>query len=229
MLTACALVAAGQTVPATTTAATQPAGPDLSSPKATLNSVYAALKAGDVAVAKACLLYKSPAQAELFDISFTQLYAPMKLMHAMEARFGEAARRPFGNGPLEKSLDQLLEKTKNAEIDTQGDQAVVTDHRAAINPSAESELTGITFKKDGSQWKIVAGTFSEAGSTAEMPPAQLPFMRAMRDGIAAACDATSARLAAGEFKTPEEAYADYQARVQNATRAAAAAATQKGR
>jgi hypothetical protein len=59
-----------------------------------------------------------------------------------------------------------------------------------------------------------------------MPPAQLKFMRTLRDQIAAACQATGARLTRGDFKTADEAYADYQSRVQAALQAAASAAKQ---
>ncbi len=208
-----------------------PAGkPDLTSPKSALASAYAALKAGDVPAAKSCFVFKDATEADLFDVTYTQLYGPLKLMHAMEAKFGPSARKPFANAPLEKGIDDLLEKVKAAEIDidASGAAAVVADKKAAINPNAESELTGIAFKRDAGGWKIVAATFFEAtGGGGDMPPAQLRFMRTLRDHIAAACDATAARLAKGDFKTAEEAYADYQSRAQAGLQAAAIAATQK--
>lgn len=208
-------IAAGQVVPAK---------PDLSSPKTALASAYAALRAGDVPAAKSCLTFKDAAEAELFDITYTQLYAPLQLMHAMEAKFGPAARNSFANAPLEKSLDDLLAKAKAVEIsvDASGNHATVSDKKAAVNPSAESELTSVAFRKEGGVWKIVAATFFEStGGAGAMPPAQLKFMRTLRDQIAAACQATGARLARGDFKSADEAYADYQSRVQAALQAAA--------
>ncbi|HVT80059.1 MAG TPA: hypothetical protein VHM90_05325 [Phycisphaerae bacterium] len=204
--------------------------PDLSSPKAALVSAYTALKAGDIPAAKSCLAFKDASEAELFDITYTQLYGPLKLMHAMQVRFGEAGRKPFSNAGLEKGLDDLLGKIKSAEItvDPTGNAASVADRKAAVNPSAESELTGLSFRKEGADWRIVAATFFEsAGGAGAMPPAELKFMRTLRSQVAAACEATAARLARGDFKTAEEAYADYAARTQAGLQAAAAAATQK--
>jgi hypothetical protein len=224
------VVLLGAVASARSTVPVPAAKPDLSSPNAALASAYAALKAGDIAAAKSCFVFKDVGEAELFDIAYTQLYAPLKLMHAMEAKFGPAGRKPFANAPLEKGIDDLLEKSKAVEIavDASGTSATVVDKKAAVNPNAESELTGITFKKQGNQWKIVAGTFFEStGGAGDMPAAQLKFMRTLRDQIVAACDATAARLAKGDFKTAEEAYVDYQARAQAGLQAAAAAATQK--
>ena len=206
-------------------------GVDLSSPKAALTAAYTALKNGDIAAAKNCMDFKDPRQAELFDILYSQMYRPMKLMHLMEARFGPAGRIPFANAPLEKSIDDLLEKLKTTEIQVNGETAMVVDKKAAVNPNAENELTGITFKKQGEQWKIVASTFTDSagGGTAELPPDELRLMRALRDVLVAACEATEARLAQGDFNTAEQAYSDYQTRLVQGTRAADAAATQKSR
>ena len=214
--------------------ATTQAKADLSSPKAALASacLMQAPEGGRRSgkMRKICFLFKDSGEAELFDLAYTQLYRPLGLMHAMEAKFGPAGRKPFANAALEKGMEDLLEKIKTAEItvDGAGTSASVADKKAAVNPSAESELTGIAFKKDGNDWKIVAATFFEStGGAGAMPPAELKFMRTLRDQIAAACDATTARLAKGDFKTAEEAYADYAARTQAALQAAAVAATQK--
>lgn len=225
-----ALVARGSFAHAQSRPATAPAV-DLSSPRAALTRLYESLKAGDISAAKQCLIFADDEQAESFDIAYTQLYAPLALVEKVEKRFGAGAGKAFGLSPVEKSLDALLEKTKSAEIRESGDTAAIADH-ANVNPSEETELTGITFKKEtgrggAGQWKVVAGTFMSAGG--EIPQNQRKFMRALRDGTAAAVAQTSARLARGDFQNAQQAYADYESRLQQATRGAATAATQKGR
>ena len=225
-----ALLAIAAGIAAAQSTATTPAKPDLSSPKAALGTACAALKSGDIPAAKACFVFKDATEADLFDITYIPLYAPLKLMHAMEGKFGEAGRQPFANAAFEKGMDELLEKIKTAEItiDASGAAASISDKKAAVNPSAESELTGISFRKEGDHWRIVAATFFEStGSAGALPAAEMRFMRTLSQQVAAACDATSARLAKGDFKTAEEAYADYAARTQTAMQAAASAATQK--
>ena len=204
------------------------AKPDLSSPKAALISAYTALKAGDIPVAKSCFLFKDAAQAEVFEITHTQVYGPLKLMHAMASKFGPASRKLFPNAALDKSIEELLEKINTIEISTTSDTAALIDKKAAINPSAESELTGLEFRKQAGQWKIIAASFADVGdSGGEMPAAQLPLMRALRDQVAAASEATIARLNAGEFKSADEAYTDYQLRLEAGLQAAIPASTQK--
>lgn len=201
-------------------AATIPAA-DLSTPKATLLSLYQSLKAGDIPAARTCLVFSSREEAQSFDITYTPLYGPLALIHALQVRFGPDAGKPFGLAPLEKSLDDLLAKARTADITITGDTAAVADS-ADVNPSAETELTDITFKKENAptpQWKVTASTFMTAAG--ENPPHQQKFMRALRDATANAVRETSARLARGDFKTPEEAFADYQSRLQQATQAAA--------
>jgi hypothetical protein len=209
--------------------ATAPAGaaharPDLSSPKATLTTLYTALRAGDIAAAKACMLFADARQAELLDLSLTQVWGPLKLMHAMEARFGEPGRRPFANATQEKAADALLERIRQADVTVTGDTAAVAQKKAAVNPSAENELTGVTLKKDDGGWKVVAATFSDAAS--DVPASQLQMMRRLHEASLAASATTLDRLARGEFATADEAFAAYQARLQQGAAAAGAAATQ---
>src|ERR1051326_1804046 len=131
---------------------------DLPSPQAALTRVYESLRAGDLASAKACLIFSDAAQEELFDLTYTPTYAPLKLMRALEARFGAAGKKPFASEPLEKSLDALIQKVKTADIDVQGDKAIVVNKKAQVNPNAENELSGIAFKKEQGQWTVIAGT-----------------------------------------------------------------------
>ena len=219
---AIATVALSQTQPAPRPTA----APDLTTPKATLLSLYHLLGAGDIASARGCLSFASDDQVQSFDIAYTQLYAPLALVHALQARFGPDAGKPFGLAPLEKSLAGLIAKAQSADIQITNDTAAVVDH-SGVDPSAENELTGITFeRRNGPQpvWKVTAATFMTAAG--QTPPAQKKFMLALRDATASAVRETSARLTHGDFKTPEEAFADYKFRLDQATKAAVATTTQ---
>src|SRR5271155_1884977 len=98
--------------------ATQPV-PDLSSPRAALLAVYTAMRAGDVMTLKSCMIFGDTDEAEVFDIGVTQVCAPLRLMHAMEAKFGEAGRKPFDTS-VEKSIDEMIARAKTAEISVDG-------------------------------------------------------------------------------------------------------------
>src|SRR5579884_1789945 len=181
--------AAAQTAPASS----QPAL-DFSSPRATLLSAYRAMRAGNAEAVESCMIFTTPQHAEVFDLNMAQLCAPLRLMHAMEARFGPAARKPFDTS-IEKSIDVLLAHAASVEISQDDDNtAVVGEKKAEINPNAETELTGITLKRDGpgKPWKIVASTFPDAGG--QMSPRQLDLMRSLRDAIVNAADKTIDRL-----------------------------------
>jgi hypothetical protein len=192
---------------------------DMSSPKATLASVYAAMRRGDVEGIKQCLIFEGPQEAELFEIELTRIWGPLKLMRALQAKFGDAAKKPFGGAALEQQLDEQLARLEKVEITIAGDTATLGEKKAAVNPDAENELTGVTLKKQDGKWRVVAESFSDIGS--DVKPEQLQMMRALRAGVVQACTKTAARLEAGEFKSVDEAYAAYQAAVQQATRAAA--------
>lgn len=207
--------------PALTAAATGPEtlpALDMSSPKATLASVYGAMRRGDVAAIKQCMIFEGAQEAELFDIELTRVWGPLKLMRAMQARFGDAAKKPFGGGALEQQVDEMVARLDKVEIAISGDTATLGEKKAAVNPDAETELTGVTLKKQDGRWRVVAESFSDIGS--DVKPEQLQMMRALRDAVAQACAKTSARLQAGEFKAVDEAYGAYQAALQQAARAA---------
>jgi hypothetical protein len=209
-------------------AQTQPAGTapavDLSSPKAALGSLYDAMAAGDLETARACMHFTEPRQAEIFDVTFIQTWGPMKLMRALEAKFGEAGKKPFANVAMEKSLDATREHLKTAEFDIEGTTAHVAEKKAAVNPSAENELTGIQLRQDAGKWKVVAGTLADFAS--DIQPAQMEMMRNLKTAVETATAQTIARLERGEFTSAEQAYADYQAHVREATRRVA---TTRGR
>jgi hypothetical protein len=192
---------------------------DLSSPKSAVLSLYAALRAGDVATAKRCFHFADAQQAETFELNATPLWAPLRLMHALQGRFGESANKLFSSASLEKVVDKAVDDLNRAEISINGDQAVIAEKKSAVDPAAETEVTGITLKKENDQWLVVAATFPDI--SAEIPPAQLPVMRTMRDAVNAASQSVLERLSKGEFKTSEEAYAAYQSQVQQAVKAAA--------
>ena len=92
---------------------------DLSSPRSALLSLDRSLEAGDIAAAKKCLAFSGDAQARNFDIAYTQLYAPLALMHAVQARFGTPRRESrFGLAAARKiagrSFGQGSEPRKSA-------------------------------------------------------------------------------------------------------------------
>jgi hypothetical protein len=157
-------------------------------------------------------------QAELFEVNFVQTWGPMKLMRAMEGKFGEAGRRPFANVVLEKPVERILERLKTVEFEVEGTTAKVSEKKAEVNPSAESELTGIVMTREDGKWLVMAGTFSDMAS--DLPETQLAMMRALKGAVETSCAGTLARLERGELPTAEAAYADYQARLQAATKAA---------
>ena len=166
------------------------------------------------------MVFADAAQAENFDITMTQLWAPLSMMHAMEGRFGADVRKLFSAASLERTADQAVEEINRAEIAVNGDAAVVSDRKSSIDPTAETVVNGITLKKVNDQWRIEAASFPE--SSGEIPAAQLPMMRALKTAVANACQSTLARLAKGDFKTADEAYAAYQAILQQGTHPATA-------
>jgi hypothetical protein len=192
--------------------------PDLSSPRATLLSAYTAIHDGDIPSAKACMLFHDPDQAEHFELNLTQTFGPFRLMRAMEARFGEAGRAPFANATLDKNVDHLLSLARDADFQLDGNTATVINKKAQVNPSAETEITGITLEKQpGSPetWKIQAASFSDY--TSDIPTTQLPLLRTLRNAILSSVDATIARMNRGDFQSPDEAYAAYLSCVRAAT------------
>jgi hypothetical protein len=206
-------------------AQTHPTAPDLSSPKSTLLSLYAALKAGDLPTAKRCFHFADAQQAETFELTATPLWRPLRLMHALHARFGDSADKLFSAASLEKTVDKAVADLNRAEITVNGDKAVVAEAKAAVDPAAETEVTGITLKKENDHWLVVAATFPDI--SAEIPPAQLPVMRTMRDAVNAACQTTLDRLAKGDFKSAAEAYTAYQSQVQQTVKSAATRTSNK--
>lgn len=216
-------VAAGQNTNSTSPDGTPAAGAkvDLSSPKSALTSLYTAMRNGDVMAAKSCMHFADARQAELFELNFVQMWGPLRLMRAMEAKFGEAGKKPFANAALEKPVDHVLDRLKTIEFEVQGNQARLSEKKAEVNPSAENELTGIVLIKEGEQWKVMAGTLSDLAS--DMPADQVQTMRILAHAVEVACAQTITQLERGQFATPQQAYADYQARVQAATHAAAEA------
>ncbi|MGN6368815.1 MAG: hypothetical protein ACTHN5_11185 [Phycisphaerae bacterium] len=194
--------------------ATRPAV-NLSSPRGTLVSVYTAMQAGDVAGVTACLQFAETEEREVFEVNISQVAAPLRLLHAMQGKFGEAGKRPFDMS-VEKSITEMLARAKRVEISANADTAVVGPG-AERNPNAETELSGVTLKKNAKgEWKIVAATFPDNGG--EVTPKQLALMKSMRDAVVSACDQTILRVERGDFKTAEEAFAAYQALLQPTAR-----------
>ena len=214
MALAVALAHPPTAAPASNTATA--AAVDMSSPKATLHTVYKAMRNGDIPTIRQCMIFEQAQEAELFDIELTRIWGPLKLMRALEAKFGEAAKKPFGGETLEKELDLMIARVEKVEITVNGETATLDEKKAEVNPDAETELTGVTLKKQEGKWKIVAESFSDMGS--RVKPEELKAMRASRDAVATACEKTLVRVKAGEFKSVDEAFAAYQEALQEAAR-----------
>jgi hypothetical protein len=166
-----------------------------------------------------CLQFAEPEEREVFEVNVGQVAGPLRLLHAMEGKFGDAGTKAFDLS-VEKSIDDVMGRVKTAEISVNGETAVVQEKKAQLNPNAETELSGVTLKRDGSgQWKIVASTFPDSGG--EVSPGQLALMKSMRDAVVSACDQTILRMERGEFHSADEASAAYQALLQPSAREAA--------
>ena len=94
-------------------------------------------------------------------------------MHALEARFGEAARKPFACASLEKNIDKALEDLGRAQITESGDTATIAEKKSATDPAAETEITGITLKHVGDRWLQSSPTHSPT-SPPKFPPPSFP-------------------------------------------------------
>jgi hypothetical protein len=197
--------------------ATQPAtAPDLSSPRKSLIALYTALRAGNVQNAKAALLFADAREEQRATTTLTTLWAPLGLMHAMEHRFGPPARRLFSNASLVAAADDALAKIQTIDIAVNGDSATVGEKKAAVDPNAETEITGVKLKKIGDAWKIVASTFQDI--TSEVPANQVATLQALSEATARASAAVKTRVDAGEFASADQAYRAYQALLQTAAK-----------
>ena len=144
-------------------ATTRPAV-DLSSPRATLVSVYTAMQAGDGGGGELSAGLRRREEREVFEVNVGQVAGPLRLLHAMEGKFGDAGTEGRLDLSVEKSINEVMGRAKTAEISVNGETAVVQEKKAQLNPNAETELSGVTLKRDGAgQWKIVASTFPDAG------------------------------------------------------------------
>ncbi len=203
----------------TRAAQTVPVEPELPSPKAALQTIYAGLLAGDVATVQACLVFDSEAQRELFELEFTRLWAPLRVVKAVRGKFGKEALKASRIGEvaeLETQITTVAAEVEKVEFAFDGDTATVDEKRAANNPNAETALSGVGFRKVKDKWKVVASTFGDMPGDAT--PELLKMMRGQRDAVAKATSRTMGRLEAGEFKTGDEAWAAYEAALQQAAR-----------
>jgi hypothetical protein len=103
-----------------------------------------------------------------------------------------------------------------ADITINGDTATVGEKKAAVDPNAETEVTGVKLKKVGDQWKIVAATFQDVAS--EVPANQLAMLKALGEATAAATSAVKKQVDAGEFSSADDAYKAYRVMLQSAAR-----------
>ena len=115
------------------------------------------------------------------------IVAGKKLGDAAKARFGQAAD-PIGRGMLDpEDLSRLEDATV---VETGGDAAVLT---------VPDQPRPMSFRKQDAEWKLVVTDFS--GAAAQNIAKQTRLVRSMAEVI----NASAGEIAAGKYKSPEEA------------------------
>lgn len=185
--------------------------PEVGSPRFAITSLYSALSNGNIPQAEDLLYFTDAREQERAHINLTNLYAPLWLMHAMENRFGPGAQKLFSQASLVTSADETLRHLADAQITETNDTAVIGEKRAATDPNAENETTGIRLKRVGSRWKVVAASFQDIA--AEIPASQLDSLRALAQATRKSVDTVRQQLEAGKYASAAEAYKDYQDRL----------------
>ena len=183
------MAAATPATTATTQAATTaPAElPDRSTPKAAAITLFKAISAGDRDVVAAGLFAVGDEQRALAGAMADMIVAGKKLGDAAQEKFGKAAD-PIGRGMLDPND---LEKLEDATVvETAPDAAVVT---------VPDQPRPMSFRKQDGEWKLVVTDFS--GAAPANIAKQTRLVRAMAEATAVSAN----EVAAGKYKTPEEA------------------------
>ena len=163
------------------------AEPDRSTPKSAAIALYKAVNAADRDGVAASFYAANSEQRNLADAMADVIVAGKKLGDAAKAKFGKAAD-PIGRGMLDPAdLSKLEEATVK---ETAEDAATIT---------VPGQPRPMSFRKQGGQWKLVVTDFGGAA------PQNIAKQTRLVQQMAAAIDAGAADVAAGKFKTPEEA------------------------
>jgi hypothetical protein len=158
-----------------------------SSPRSAAIALYKAVSAGDRDAVAASFYAANSAQRDLADAMADVIVAGKKLGDAAKAKFGKAAD-PIGRGMLDPAdLSKLEEATVK---ETAADAATIT---------VPGQPRPMSFRKQDGQWKLVVTDFGGAA------PQNIAKQTRLVQQMAAAIDASAVEVAAGKFKTPEEA------------------------
>jgi len=173
------------TAPASTKIAAEPA--DRSSPKAAAISLFRAITAADRAAVADGFFATDDDQRALAAAMADIIVSGKRLGDAAKEKFGKAAD-PIGRGMLDPAdLERLEDATV---VETAADSAVLT---------VPDQPRPMSFRRQGGEWKLVVTDFD--GASATNIGKQTRLVRSMADAI----DTAAAEVAAGKYKTPEEA------------------------
>jgi hypothetical protein len=181
--------------------ATQPA-PDLSTPKAALRVLAAALHDGDGARLREVLETTNPAEERMIG-AIAETAAAFNRLHATAAKaFGDAAAARF-TGETEEQYAQSLARIDAAEVTIEGDRAAVR-YPGAAEP--EYELRRV----DG-RWRVPMSQFSKGAD-----PATLDARVAEAAGQMRIVLELAGEIGAGKYKSAEAASEAWRGKISQA-------------
>ena len=160
---------------------------DRSTPKAAAVTLFKAITAGDRNTVAAGFFANGDEQRALASAMADMIVAGKKLGDAAKEKFGQAAD-PIGRGMLDP--DDLSKLEDATVVETGGDAAVLT---------VPDQPRPMSFRKQGGEWKLVVTDFG--GAAPANIAKQTRLVRAMADAITAAAN----DIAAGKYKSPDEA------------------------
>jgi hypothetical protein len=174
--------------PSTAARATAPAEPpDRSTPKAAAVSLFKAITAGDRDAVAAGFFASNGEQRALAAAMADVIVSGKKLGDAAKEKFGKAAD-PIGRGMLDpEDLERLDDATV---VETSPDAAVLT---------VPDQPRPMSFRRQDGEWKLVVTDFG--GAAAANITKQTQLVRSMAEAI----NIAAGEIAAGKYKTPEEA------------------------
>jgi hypothetical protein len=188
------------TRPTTGPATTQQA--DLSTPKAALRVLAAALHDGDVARLREVLETAHPSEQRMIT-AIAETAAAFNRLHAAAAQaFGDAAAARF-TGETDEQYAQSLGRIDAAEVTVEGDRAAV---RYPGAPQPEFELRRV----DG-RWRVPMWQFSKGAD-----PATLDARIAEAAGQMRIVLELAGEIGAGKYKSPESASEAWRGKISQA-------------
>jgi len=170
------------------------AAPDLSSPKAAAKSLFNAVNANDRDAIRACFYAADEQQATLATAIADLIANGRRLGDAAHARFGQAGD-PLGRGMLDPSDASRIDA---ADVSENGDFATL------LIPGQQRPMT---FRRHDGQWRLSITDFERAAP--ENIEKHVKLVRLMADAM----DVSAKEVAAGQYKTVDEAILAIQQRL----------------